>query len=401
MTTLRVLIDAVPAAHQAFDYAVTDDTGTRVVRRSRGDATQWPRADRAVAIVAAPLLFAGTLKLPPIAAARLDDAVRYALDDQLAAAPDSMHIAHGAQQKDGRVRAFAMARELMRAIVAQVPNVTRIVAEPALFPADAQWHWTIDARGRGFLLRADASAVAVQADAVAPPEIALAVSQARRTSTLPARIVAHASSDAGAPGIATIDGVDVVRGETWSWDGSGRVPADVDAAPDLRQGEFVDPALRRDRGSTARMYRPALAVAATALALLAMASVGTWLYDSADAWRDQRAAIAMARTAGVDGGADFASAMAAITQRYADARHAARAAAPTDALPLLARAAPALAALPAGKWKRAVYSSGAWTLEFSAIDDATRDTLIRRLTDAGLTALSATNPGGLRVRIQI
>jgi type II secretion system protein L len=401
MTTLRVLIDAMPSAHQAFDYAVTGDAGTPLVRRGHADATQWPRTDRVVAIVAAPLLFAGTLELPPIAAARLGDAVRYALDDRLAAAPDSMHIAHGAQQKDGRVRAFALSRELMRAIVAHVPRVTRIVAEPALFPADAQWHWTMDVRGRGFLLRADASAVAVQADGVAPPEIALAVSQARRASTLPARIVAHASADADVPGIATIDGVDAVPGDTWSWDGSGRIAADVDAAPDLRQGEFADPALLRDRGPIARAYRPALVIAATALALFAVASVGTWLYYSVDAWRDQRAAIAMARTAGIDGGADFASAMAAIAQRYGAARHAARAAAPADALPLLARAAPALAGLPAGKWKRAEYSSGAWTLELAALDDATRDTLIRRLADAGLTALSATSAGGLRVRIQI
>ena len=79
---------------------------------------------------------------------------------------------------------------------------------------------------------------------------------------------------------------------------------------------------------------------------------------------------------------------------------AARLSAPDDALPLLARAAPALAAVPAGKWKRAVYASGAWTLEFATLDDAVRDALIRRLADAGLTALHANNAGGLRVRIQ-
>lgn len=401
MTTLRVRIDAMPGARAAFDYAVTDDATARVLRHGRAEAAQWPRTDHVVAIVAAPLLFAGTLRLPPIAAARLPDAVRYALDDQLAASTDSMHIAHGAQQKDGRVRAFALSRDLMRAIVDSVPRVSRIVAEPALFPADTEWHWVAGADGRGFLLRADASAVAVLASTSVPPEIALALSQARRASASPARIVAHAPADATPPGMPSIDGVDVVRGGSWSWDGSGSIPALAAAAPDLRQGEFVDAALRRDHAATARAWRPALAIALGALAVFAVASVGTWIYNGVDAWREERAAIALAREAGAGNDAtDFASAMAAIAQRYTDAQHAARAAAPGDALPLLARAAPALAAVPVGKWKRAVYASGAWTLEFSALDDATRDALVRRLADAGLTALSATNAGGLRVRIQ-
>lgn len=401
MTTLRLLIDAVPAAGQAFDYAVTDEAGGRVAQRGRGDAAHWPHTDRVVAIVAAPLLFAGTLKLPPIAAARLGDAVRYALDDQLAASTDSMHIAHAAQQPDGRVRAFALPRELMRAIVKEIPRLSRIVAEPALFPADADWHWTFDPQGRGFLLRADASAVPVLASTAVPPEIALAVGQARRASSAPPRIVAHGIDDASAPPTANVEGVDIVRGASWRWDGSGRIPADILQATDLRQREFADAAMLRDRGVARRAFRPAITMALAAVAFCALAGIATWVYDRVDAWRDQRAAIALAHAAGTGADAqDFPSAIAAIARRYAEARHAARESAPDDALPLLARAAPALAAVPSGKWKRAVYASGAWTLEFSALDDATRDALIQRLVDAGLTALHAANAGGLRVRIQ-
>jgi type II secretion system protein L len=404
MTVLRVLVDAMPGTGRAFDYAVTGDAaagnaGRIVTRRGRGDASQWPHTDQVVAIVAAPLLFVGTLKLPPIVASRLPDAVRYALDDQLAAPPDSMHIAHGVQQRDGRVSAFAMSRELMRAIVNELPRLSRIVAEPALLPADADWHWTRDRQGRGFLLRADASAVAVPASTAAPPEITLAVSQARRTSSLPTRIIAHASDDAPALPEDAIDGVDVVHGASWSWDGGGRISADPANAPDLRQGEFADAATIREHGASRRAFRPALVLALAAIAFFALASVATWMFYGIDAWRDQRAAIDMARAAGADA-QDFPTAMAAIAQRYTDARHAARAAAPGDALPLLARAAPALAAVPAGKWRRAVYTSGAWTLEFSALDDATLEALMERLANAGVTALHATNAGGLRVRIQ-
>ncbi|HEY5365166.1 MAG TPA: type II secretion system protein GspL [Casimicrobiaceae bacterium] len=399
MTTLRVLIDAAPAHGRAFDFALVDDSGARVVRRGHGDVLQWPRSDRVIAVVASPLLFVATLKLPPIGAARLGDAVRYALDDYLAAPTDTMHITHDAQQRDGRVRTIALSRELMRAIVAFVPNLVRVVAEPTLLAADADWHWTFDAQGRGFLLRADASAVPVLTADAAPAEIVLALKQARRAAAAPVRIVAHGSNDSLPLPANTIEGVPVVRGASWSWDGGGTLPADATQAPDLRHGEFADPATLRARGDGARGFRPAAIVALAALALFALASVATWAFYALDARRDAAVAIGMAQAAGGDA-QDFDGAIAVIARRYADARHAARQSAPDDALPLLARAAPALAALPPAKWKRAIYASGAWTLEFAALDTATRDTLLRGLADAGLTALSATGADGTRVRIQ-
>ncbi len=399
MTTLRVLIDAMPENGRAFDYALTDDAGRHVVRRGRGDAAQWPRAERSIAIVAAPLLYVTTLTLPPIGAARLGAAVRFALDDQLAAPADSMHVTHGAQQRDGRVRAFAIARDLMRAIVAHVPGLARVVAAPALFPADADWHWTFDTESRGFLLRADGSAVALAAGPGAPPEIALAINQGRRTHAAPARIVAHASADTIPLPAAESAGVPIVRGASWAWDGSATIGADAALAPDLRHGEFVDPATPAAQAPGALQWRPAVLCVALAIGFFAIAGTATWLFDAIDMHRDREAALQLARAAGGDA-QDFDSAMTVVTQRYDAARHAAREPAPDDALPLLARAAPAFAALPPGTWKRAVYASGAWTVEFAALDAATRDALIRRLGEAGLTALSASTASGLRVRIQ-
>jgi len=316
-----------------------------------------------------------------------------------------MHVTHDAQQRDGHVRAIALSRELMHAIVVCVPNLVRVVAEPTLLVADADWHWTFDAQGRGFLLRADASAVpvfaahAVPTAPAAPAEIVLALKQAQRAAAVPARIVAHASNDSLPLPADTIEGVPVVRGASWSWDAGGTSPADAMQAPDLRHGEFADPATLRARGVGARSYRPAAVVALAALALFALVSVATWAFYALDARRDAAVAIGMAQAAGGDA-QDFDGAMSVIARRYIDARHAARQSAPDDALPLLARAAPALAALPAAKWKRAIYASGAWTLEFAALDAATRDVLLRRLADAGLTALSANSADGTRVRIQ-
>ncbi len=398
MTTLRVLVDAVPTSRSAFDYALVDAAG-RVAARGRGEASQWPRADTRVAIVDAPLVHVAALKLPPIQPARLADAVRFALDDQLAAATDSMHIAHGAQAKDGRVQAIALARDLMQAIDQRMPEFARIVALPSLLPASADWQWAYDRDGRGFLRRPDATAFAVAAAATAPAEIALAISQARRAGRAPARIVAHGPDAKSAPPSPQIEGVRVEHGPSWAWDGSGALAADVAAAPDLRQGAFTVGGEAAAVADAHRRWRPAQALALGALAFGALAGAGTWAYDGIDAWRDERAAIALARDVGVRA-PDFAGAITAIATRYAETRHVAGLAAPDDALPLLARAAPALAALPPGKWKRATYAGGAWTFEFAALDDVARDALLARLAAAGVTALAATNPGGVRVRIQ-
>ncbi|MEO8848547.1 MAG: type II secretion system protein GspL [Casimicrobiaceae bacterium] len=399
MTTLRVLIDAVPAAGVEFDYALIDADGPHVASRGRAARAQWPAATQCIAVVAAPLLFVATLKLPPIGAARIADAVRFALDDQLAASADSMHIAHAPQQRGGEVRATALSRELMQAIVDGVPNLARVVAEPALFAADADWHWIFDARGRGFLLRSDASALPLPAATGAPAEIALAIRQARRAGSAPARIVAHARDDAIPLAVDDIDGVAIVRGASWSWEGGTTLAADVMAAPDLRQGAFAPFAHLHSPGTAARRWRPAALVALLALACFALAGIATMASYAIAARADRNAAIALAKAAGADA-QDFDTAIDAVNQRYTIARHAARESAPGDALPLLARAAPALAALPAGTWKRAIYASGAWTVEFTALDAAARDNLIARLSAAGLTALYAVGADGVRVRIQ-
>jgi Type II secretion system (T2SS), protein L len=398
MTTLRVLVDAEPSPGRGFAYALVDGNG-RAMKRGRGDASQWPAADRRIAIVDAPLVLVAAPKLPPIGAARLGEAVRYALDDQAASAADAMHIAHGAQRADGHVVAIALARSLMRAIVAELPAFDRIVALPTLLPPTADWQWARLDDGHGFLLRPGGSALATGA-ADAPPEIALAIGQARRAARAPARIVVRAGEAHAALPASAIDAVPIVAGARWNWDGSAGDDVDADAAPDLRQGEFAPAAaLRGDAAAMRARWRPAIVLASIAVAWFALAALGSAAWYAFDAWRDDHAARELAHRVGAES-SDFAGAIAAIGARYADARHAAREAAPTDALPLLARAAPALAGVPPGKWRRAVYASGAWTFEFAPLDAATRDALVARLSAAGLTPLTADSAAGLRLRVQ-
>ena len=108
----------------------------------------------------------------------------------------------------------------------------------------------------------------------------------------------------------------------------------------------------------------------------------------------ERALEAIARELG-------ATVPAGIAHLHADARHRAGRAAPSDAMTLLARAAPALAALPTGALRTATYGQGAWTIDLAQVDDAVLASLRDRAGSAGLTVVHATTASGVRARIGV
>ena len=69
--------------------------------------------------------------------------------------------------------------------------------------------------------------------------------------------------------------------------------------------------------------------------------------------------------------------------------------------PLLARAAPALAGLPAGAFKTATYTPATWTLDLAKLDAGALAELDRRLAAAGLATLQATTNAGTRLRVTL
>ena len=94
-------------------------------------------------------------------------------------------------------------------------------------------------------------------------------------------------------------------------------------------------------------------------------------------------------------------AAAAIAQANAQARHRAGGAAPGDAVPLLARAAPVLATLPAGALKSATYANEAWTLELASVDAQSASRVARALARTGIDAVSAPTASGTRMRLAL
>jgi hypothetical protein len=401
MTTLRVLLSAPPAATRADAWAMFDGDG-RCVRRGRNVPAEWPAADVREAVLAAELVRIVALTLPPLPAPRVPAAATYALEDQLASTGEAPAIGVSAQQKNGSVLASVTSRAVLTAVAAFRPAFARVLAEPSLAPVHAGWTWYASGATGGFVRRADGSAFAVGASsgtATLPGELSSSLTQAARANSAPVSVAVALPSDDAALARWTRDaGQPFVRADAWQWDTASRDA--FEKAPDLLAGEFARVPTAQ-AGGTLRLFRPALLLCALALGVHVAATIGEWAWLKLDLWRTSRAQVAVAQDAQLPDAASPETAVRAIVKRHADLRHRAGLAAPADALPLLARAAPALSALPNGALKSAMYADGAWTIEFASLDAATQAALDRALRNAGASALQAKTSGGYRMRISL
>ncbi len=394
MSTLRVLLESAPESGRIAAWALFDDNG-RVLRSGHDDPDAWPAADHKEAVLAAACVRIVALHLPPMPADRVASAAAFALEDQLAGPADEQHIAVAAQRADGMVEAIVASRRLVAQLAS---DFDRILAEPALAPrpAEKRWRWYASGASGGFVRKPDGAAFATSAtDGGVPIELNHALDHAARAGNNPA--VVEMAFALAVPPQPTSQASETVfaKVEPWRWDAAER--AEYTAAVDLRQGEFADIEPSTARGSM-RLFRVAAVVAVVAVGLHVVATLGEWAMLRIQLWRAQSALASLARDAGVIAPDSPA---VAIARRHAEARHAAGLAAPADALPLLARAAPVLATLPAATLKSATYADGKWTFDLAKPDSGVADRLERQLAGAGLTALQAANATGVRMRIAL
>jgi hypothetical protein len=410
MTTLRILLEAPEAIGGPASWALYDDAGA-CVSTGRDPPPRWPRADTLEAVVAANQVRLASVPLPPVPPARVAAAAAFALEDQLAGPADEHWLAASTQRPDGRVVVAIVARALVAGLRSRIADtgvpalLTRALAEPDLATAGTGACWCVPAErdaGGGFVRLPDGSAFPVDTlppDGTLPPELCLALAKARRDGAALAQVrVDGVAADATLKRWGQETGVPFVRGTPWQWHAANM--AAFASATNLLHGEMA-PTPGPRPGARARSFVPALTIAAAALALHVTATLGDWAWWRIDAWRMARAWTAIAGAVGVPAAAAAtpAAARAALANRYADALHAQGQAAPDDALPLLSRAAPALANLPAGLLKSATYADGHWTLDLQRADPTVIRSLDGRLKDAGTPALIATTPAGTRLRL--
>ena len=155
------------------------------------------------------------------------------------------------------------------------------------------------------------------------------------------------------------------------------------------------------RGSNLRaILAPAMWILGYAVLVQVLASVGEWLrlhveHARADAeWRALATTVDVPREAMTSPD----SIRSALARRHDDVLHAHHRFSPRDALALLARATPAMNALPPGALKRAMYQSGYWTFELEGTNATALANLESGLHAADLEAQVVPTSNGARVR---
>jgi type II secretory pathway component PulL len=394
---LRVFLAAPPSADRAEPWVRYGSDG-RAVTRGRDVPARWPSDASVEVVVAAAMARAVALALPPMPRNRLPAAVRYALEDQMATSADDAAIAV-TPAENGVIAAIAT-RQSIDAIRASVAHVTRIVPESALGPRSDGWTWCASAADGGFVRRVDGSAFAVGASegGALPPELDAALAAAARGGGAPAAVhVAFAANEQQLAHWSRDAGVKFVTTSPWRWD---EAPATAFAAAPACLAT-VAPASAAAASNAVHAFRPALFIATAALALLAAGLLVERAWLAVEQWQASRALMQEAASARLPTASTPAAAAAAIAQANAQARHRAGRAASGDAVPLLARAAPVIATLPAGALKSATYANDAWMLEVANIDAQSVSRVARSLAHAGIDAVSAPTASGVRMRLAL
>ncbi|HEX3632717.1 MAG TPA: type II secretion system protein GspL [Casimicrobiaceae bacterium] len=402
MTMLRVLLDAAPAAERAADWALFAVSG-RLVRTGRGRPSEWPPRDRTEAVIAAACGRLVTLTLPPLPPPRVAAAAAYALEDQLAGAPEDSHAAFGPQAADGTVRGAIVSASWMRAFAAGSQRAgirwDRVVLESDLArPPASGWCWCASSiSDAGFVVTDRGASIGVGAarDAGIPSELALAITAAGQHAPRVVRVdIGGIAPDRLAQAQAQT-GVAFTAGTPWRW--LEATPQAFASAVDLAT-TGADAGAPSPRSTAMRLFRPALVIAALALGIHVMATLGQWAWLQWQIRAVQRDLVALAQIAAPDSAATMPP-LQAIGRREAELRHRAGLPARDDFIPLLARAAPALATLPADSVRSLRYADGHIVLELQKSDAAQTARVQRELQARGLTAIAAATATGARLRL--
>jgi len=405
--TLRVLVEAPLDATRACEWALFDHAG-HLLRGGRDRPVDWPPADRREAVVAATHGRLATVTVPPMPPPRASAAVRFALEEQLADAPEDSHVALASQMADGSVRTAIVADDWMRAFIASSERCgvdwDRALLESDLAPAaPGSWRWCAASVTRTGFVRTDRGAtIAVgPANGDSPPgELALALSSAGAQAPRTVRVDADGASAALLANARKETRAEFVAGKPWRW--SEATPAAFANAVDLLTGRYSATVASAQRADLAKRFRPALWIVAIAIAVQVAAGVGQWLWLRWQTAAVERELASLARAAVPEYAAGTnpeLTPIAALMRRERDLKHRAGLAARDDFVPLLARAAPALGALPAGALRGLTYGDGHVVLELQKLDPAQTSRVQRELQQAGLVAIAAPTASGARIRI--
>ncbi|CAG1004227.1 MAG: hypothetical protein F9K47_13045 [Burkholderiales bacterium] len=402
MNTLRFRLDEAFAPDKlACDWVLLDQHNAALAE-GRSSPKEWPTADAWIGIVASARARVLRLALPELPPQKFAAALAYAVETRIAGEPQQQQLVAGRRDADGKRPIVVIERAWLETALGALATtgvpLSRLVAEGELpeRPLDAWW-WQRAAEG-GFVLLSEDALPLDDASAALDPPAALVLALERSGAARPTRLLIAGTEPAPEQQLAWARALGLAIEYRPGGDWREIPAARLDAACDLRRLP-AESERQEQAEEPLRLWRQA----AVLFALAAGVHLGATALDFARlSWRakqlenEARQLVpgGLAQSAGIPASA------AAFRRLYAAARHAAGLPAAQDALPLLARAAPALAPLGEDALRQAHFASGRWTLDLPPLDGPRRQALGTALSRAGLNAIYAEQNGSLRILIE-
>ena len=363
------------------------------------------RGRRAVVIVPAARMRTLALRVPPATASKLDNVVRFALEDLVAGDVELQHVVI-AERRAGDVLVHVTERRWLVDAIERLAFrglvVERIVAETDVTPrladadadADGLWIWRTDG---GFVIERNGKVTVLdQSSDALPSGLLLAIDRQRDGSANSARkIVVRGPADLASrtDSWSRATGAAFRIEPEWSW--RDATDATLETAVSL-----LTPALHiraaTNVASRPRWLRRAIGWSVAALLLHTAASTASWATLKWKAAALDRDSEQMIKGVAADLTGDISNAW---RTRYADFRHRLGKTAPNDALPMLADAASGLREISPGAVRLMSFEAGQLTIDFERSATALVPVAVPRWTAAGLSVLQAESPAGIRVRL--
>lgn len=346
---------------------------------------ELPSADEIALVLPAARVAFARANLPRGPVGKLARLAPFAIEDAIAPSPESVRTALVRRVRDGEWLVAVLDRrwldDALAALDAEGAEPDRVVAESALVPCEPG-AWSVVWHGAGgFVVLDGAESIALDApgDGRAPLALKLAADERRGGDDAPRSVRVFAAGGAELPDLARwSEALHVPVAAAGAWR-----PEAIDARPIAAVDLLAEGAapMLGEGGWLGRM-RPAALVAGIVLGVHGLLTAGDWLrlrYEAAGlrsvTEAHYRKAFPDARTV-----VDPALQMG---RGVADLRRAAGEPAPADALPLLARLAPALQAANV-RAQSLKYERGQMELELALPAGDSRAALAARLQAPGL-----------------
>lgn len=385
LTLLQIFIPEhfSSADQQGCPWVLREASG-RVLRSGASSPAAMPKADTVQVVAPAARVLLTSVKVPTRSRQKLAKLLPFAVEEKLMYDPETMHVSAGPRQPDDSLPVAVIDRIWMESVISALRQAglhPREMWPETLLPRTQQGIWAVIWNGNGgFVRTGEFSGTPLDGGNLAEPPLALllAVQEAKLAGQSPAQIVLRLQGDAGTPDLDQWHArlaVPVKLDKAWDWAAEALQAA---VGINLLQGDFA-PA-----GSSAD-WLPRLKPALVLAGMIAALQLGGGLVDWALLNHEKGKLLA-----GMEGSFRRAFPEAKVVvdaplqmrRNLADLRHAVGQPDSGDFLPLLAKAAPAMAG---AKIQSIQYERGTLKLELQLQNISAAD-LRSRLVAAGVGA---------------